>query len=88
MDKLDEFLSAYQVRDADRDLLERIVTNAAARPRASRRHALAQAAMFAIVASTGFWLGNAMPAPQSASAQNNFMDSVILGPDSVAEMQM
>lgn len=88
MDKLDEFLSAYQVRNADRDLLERIVTTAVAQPRASRRHVFAQAAMFAAVAVIGFWLGNAAPAATEASTQNNFMDNVILGPDSVAEMQM
>ncbi len=88
MDKLDEFLSAYQVRDADRALLERIVAGANAQPRLNRRHALAQVAMFAIVAATGFWLGNATPIAQTAATQNNFMDTVILGPDSVAEVQM
>ncbi len=88
MDKLDEFLGAYAVRDADRALLERIVTAAAAQPRPARRHVFAQAAMFAAVAATGFWLGNATPVAQAASTQNNFMDTVILGPDSVAEVQM
>lgn len=88
MDKLDEFLSAYQVRDAGGGLLDRIVADAVERPRAPRRHALAQVAMFTVIAATGFWLGNATPAVQAASTQNNFMDSVILGPDSVAEMPM
>lgn len=88
MDKLDEFLSAYQVRDADRALLERIVTTAGTQPRASRRPIFAQVAMFAAVAVVGFWLGNATPAAQDAPTQNTFMDNVILGPDSVAEMQM
>lgn len=88
MDKLDEFLSAYQVRDAGGALLDRIVADATAQPRSTRRHAFAQVAMFAIVAATGFWLGNATPAAQAVSTQNNFMDSVILGPDSVAEMPM
>lgn len=88
MDKLDEFLSAYQVRDADHALLDRIVANAGAQPRNSSRPAFAQVAMFAIVAATGFWLGNATPPAQTVSTQNNFMDSVILGPDSVAEMPM
>ncbi len=88
MDKIDEFLGAYAVRDADRELLERIITAAAAQPRPARRHIFAQAAMFAAVAVTGFWLGNATPAPQTATTQSNFMDNVILGPDSVAEMQM
>ncbi len=88
MDKLDEVLSAYTVRDADRDLLERIVTTAAAQPRAPRRDVFAQAAMFAAVAVIGFWLGNATPAATQTSTPSNFMDNVILGPDSVAEMQM
>ncbi|MDI1228833.1 MAG: hypothetical protein PSY14_14225 [bacterium] len=88
MDKLDEVLSAYTVRDADRDLLERIVTTAAAQPHASRRHVFTQAVMFAAVAVIGFWLGNATPAATETSTQSNFMDNVILGPDSVAEMQM
>lgn len=88
MDKLDEFLSAYQVRDAGGALLDRITANAAQQPRDNPRAAFAQVAMFAVVAVMGFWLGNATPVATTAASQNNFMDNVILGPDSVAEMPM
>jgi hypothetical protein len=88
MHKLDEFLSAYQVRDAGGALLDRITENAAQQPRNNRRADFAQVAMFAVVAIIGFWLGNAAPVATTAASQNNFMDNVILGPDSVAEMPM
>lgn len=65
--KLEDWLDAYKVADADPALLDRIVTMAAVTPQQAERRAHlpawvqswgAHAAALAVIALLGFWIGN------------------------------
>ncbi len=93
--ELDRLLDEYKVADADQALLDRIVTAAKAQPanENTRRLWLQRSAMMAAMAVLGFWLGHATgPRQQAAStttAQSSYyLDSMIMGPQSLDEMRL
>ena len=100
--KLDALLEAYEVKDANKELVERIMAQAqkqSARPRARHFSEFSRAAsLMAACAVIGFCMGGTTRAPttsttvttQAASATSGSTDlnTIILGPTTLQEVML
>jgi hypothetical protein len=99
--KLDELLSGYKVKDADKALVDRIVVQAAQQGDMRRFGIWRQCAMFAVIAALGFWLGNLQgqsvvaghTAATSAASSTQEQPAgtpgqQLLGPDSLSDLML
>jgi hypothetical protein len=92
--ELDKMLDSFKVADADKALLDRIVATAQRQPanENTRRLWLQRSAMMTVLAVVGFWLGHvAGPVQQAASTttatqSSYYLDSMIMGPQSLSDM--
>jgi hypothetical protein len=101
-DNIDKLLDSYTVADADQALLDRIVAKAQAQPANENISAVVwmrRSAMLAATAVLGFWLGNVThpaakmtpaaittAATAATTAQQDYLDRMIMGPGSLEEM--
>lgn len=88
MDELDRLLSDYKVKNADAALLDRIVARAGIEPANGNDGGgwVRQAALCAGIAVIGFFLGVLTPDAQGITyRQQDMMDAIILGPDTLGQ---